>query len=104
MPRMTLLPDGVSGEMSSGTSLLRGAATLGVELFQFCGGIAACTTCRVLIQQGKENLSPIELAEQEVLSEAGIVQSHRLACQARILGDVVIERPVWTPLKAADQN
>ena len=97
MPRITILPDAVSGEIESGTSLLKGAEILGIELLHSCGGIAACTTCRIVVKEGDENLSSIKLAEEEVLMEAGILHSHRLACQASALGDVTFERPVWMP-------
>ena len=95
MPKVTILPDAVSGEIRSGTHLLKCAEMLGVELLHSCGGVAACTTCRVIVRQGNENLSEIKITEQEVLSEAGILRFHRLACQARIFGDVIFERPAW---------
>ncbi|PYV91623.1 MAG: 2Fe-2S ferredoxin [Acidobacteria bacterium] len=96
MPKITILPDAVSGEIKTGTNLLKSAEMLGVELLHSCGGMAACTTCRIVVKQGNENLSRIKLAEEEVLAEAGILHSHRLACQARVFGDVIFERPVWT--------
>ncbi len=95
MPKLTILPDVVSGEIQSGTHLLEGARRLGIELLHSCGGVAACTTCRVVVTQGHENLSPIGFAEQEVLAEAGILLSHRLACQTRVFGDVTFERPIF---------
>jgi ferredoxin, 2Fe-2S len=94
MPKISILPDNLSAEIRSGTSLLKCAELMGVELLHSCGGVAACTTCRVVVKAGKENLSPLELAEAEVLSESGILHSHRLSCQARALGDVIFERPV----------
>jgi 2Fe-2S ferredoxin len=94
MPKITLLPDDVGADIKAGTNLLKCAEVLGIELLHSCGGVAACTTCRVIVTKGKENLSPIQLAEEEVLAAAGILQSHRLACQARIYGDVTFERPI----------
>ena len=94
VPKILILPDNLSAEILPGTSLLKCAELMGIELLHSCGGVAACTTCRVVVKAGKENLSRVELAEAEVLSESGILHSHRLACQARILGDVVFERPV----------
>jgi len=95
MPKLTILPDAISGEIQSGTHLLECARRLGIELLHSCGGVAACTTCRVVVKQGHENLSPIGFAEEEVLAEAGILRSHRLACQARAFGDVTFERPIF---------
>jgi 2Fe-2S ferredoxin len=93
VPKISILPDDLSTEIMTGTSLLKCAELMGIDLLHSCGGVAACTTCRVVVRAGKENLSPIEPAEAEVLSESGILHSHRLACQARILGDVIFERP-----------
>ena len=95
MPKVTLLPDGLSDEIQTGTSLLQCAEILGVELLHSCGGVAACTSCRVVVKQGGENVSSMKEAEAEVLAESGILKSHRLACQARVFGDVTFERPVW---------
>ena len=60
-----------------------------------CGGIGACTSCRVQILSGQDQLSPIGRAEREQLQEAGIIKTHRLACQAMVFGNVVLERPRW---------
>lgn len=94
-----ILPDEVVVEVKEGTSLLDAAAFVGIELMHSCGGIGACTSCRVLVREGKEHLSSIETAEREQLTESGILQTHRLACQARVLGDVAFERPVWRSLR-----
>ena len=95
MPRIRILPDKVEAQVQPGTTLLKSAERAGVEIMHSCGGIGACTSCRVLIVDGGDRLSPIGMAEEEQLIESGLLHSHRLACQAAILGDVVIERPKW---------
>ena len=95
MPQIRILPDEVEVRVKPGTTLLQSAEQAGVELMHSCGGIGACTSCRVLILEGRDHLTPIGRAEREQLTESGILHSHRLACQAAILGDVVIERPKW---------
>jgi 2Fe-2S ferredoxin len=104
MPKVTLLPDAVSGEIPTGTPLLQCAEMLGVELLHSCGGVAACTSCRVVVRQGNANVSCMKQAETEVLAESGILRSHRLACQARIFGDVTFERPVWATKQDVSLN
>jgi len=57
-----------------------------------CGGHGRCTTCRVRIREGIENVSartPREIAVAEALGWDG---STRLACQTRVTGDVTVER------------
>ena len=95
MPTVQILPDEVSVEIKAGTSLLAAASAGGVELMHSCGGIGACASCRVRILGGGEQLSPIGRAEREQLKESGILETHRLACQTMVHGDVVLERPLW---------
>jgi 2Fe-2S ferredoxin len=95
MPTVRILPDGITVQIKAGTSLLATASSGGVELMHSCGGIGACTSCRVQILSGRDQLSPIGRAEREQLKESGILETHRLACQTMVYGDVVLERPLW---------
>jgi adenylate cyclase len=95
MPTVKILPDGVTVEAKAGTSLLATASAGGVELMRSCGGIGACTSCRVRILEGRDRLSPVGTAEAEQLRESGIFETHRLACQALVFGNVTVERPRW---------
>ncbi|MEW5975535.1 MAG: 2Fe-2S iron-sulfur cluster-binding protein [Acidobacteriota bacterium] len=92
---VTILPEGMKVLVPAGASLLEAALSGGIEILHSCGGVPACTTCRVEICAGKENLSRMSLPEQELLRESGILHSHRLACQARVSGDVRIKRDLW---------
>ena len=68
MPRITFIhPQGLSGEVAPGTSILQAAEALGFPLPHDCGGNASCTTCRVEVQSGGENLSEIDFDEQDLL-------------------------------------
>ncbi len=95
MPRVTFLhSDGRSGEVDENTSLLDAAKELGFRLNHDCGGNASCTTCRVEVQTGQEHLSEIDFDEQDLLDREALTEPwHRLACQARVLGDVVVRVP-----------
>jgi 2Fe-2S ferredoxin len=67
---------------------------LGFELNHDCGGNASCTTCRVEVQLGGENLSEIDFDEQDLLDREALSEPwHRLGCQAKVLGDVVVRVP-----------
>jgi ferredoxin, 2Fe-2S len=90
MPRVTFLHYGeTSGDVDMNVSLLEAAKSLGLPLNHDCGGNASCTTCRVEVQAGLDQLSEQDLLDREALSES----RHRLACQARVLGDVVVRVP-----------
>ncbi len=95
MPRVTFLhPEGRSGEVEMNISLLDAAKALGFRLNHDCGGNASCTTCRVEVQAGMDQLSEIEFDEQDLLDREALTEPwHRLGCQARIHGDVVVRVP-----------
>src|SRR3972149_7380333 len=95
MPRVTFLhPEGKSGEVEVNTSLLDAAKALGIPLNHDCGGNASCTTCRVEVQMGQEQLSEIDFDEQDLLDREALSEPwHRLGCQAKVLGDVVVRVP-----------
>lgn len=81
-----------------GSSLLSLALGSGVNIEHTCGGVAACSTCHVLIVAGEAYLS--EPADAE-LDQLDLVPNRRLqsrlACQAIISGEGTIEVaiPKW---------
>jgi ferredoxin, 2Fe-2S len=95
MPRVTFLhPHGTSGVVTANLTLLDAAKELGFSLNHDCGGNASCTTCRVEVQSGAEHLSEIDFEEQDLLDREALSESrHRLGCQARVLGDVIVRVP-----------
>ena len=64
--------------------MLAAADTLRVTIGRVCGGGGTCSTCRVKVVVGSENLSPI--GENEIAYDLG--PDVRLACQAHVEGDV----------------
>lgn len=109
MPRVTFLhEEGKSGDVESNLTLLEASKVLGFPLHHDCGGNASCTTCRVEVQRGCESLSEIEFEEQDLLDREALIEPwHRLGCQARIGGDVVVRVPdqKWeTPTSAGQMS
>lgn len=96
MPRITFAhPQGLSGEVEQNTSILEASKILGFPLPHDCGGNASCTTCRVEVESGGENLSEVDFDEQDLLDRENLTETfHRLGCQAKILGDVVVRVPL----------
>jgi class 3 adenylate cyclase/hemoglobin-like flavoprotein len=60
--------------------------------FRECGGNGRCTTCRVRICDGIQNVSPRTQREAEVADARRWDRFTRLACQTRVSGDVTLER------------
>ena len=95
MPRVIFKNERVIS-VEEGTSILESALTHGVSVYHTCGGNASCSTCRVRVLQGAENLSAIEKAESEILDSFDLGPPFRLSCQALVWGgDVEVEIPKW---------
>lgn len=66
----------------------------GIAHWRECGGHGRCTTCRIRILHGRENVSEPTATEKQLASDRGWGSDIRLACQTRPLGDVTLERLV----------
>ena len=85
-----------SVSVEEGVSILDAAMEHGVSLYHTCGGNASCSTCRVVVLQGGENLSPADELEVQVLDSFDLKSPYRLGCQACVLkGSVEVEIPKW---------
>jgi ferredoxin, 2Fe-2S len=63
-----------------------------------CGGVAACSTCHVIVHEGMESCNEVSDAELDEIDEApGSTPKSRLGCQCVPDGsaDLVIEIPEW---------
>jgi 2Fe-2S ferredoxin len=95
MPRVLFQPAGVTVEVAPGASISEAAEAADVELPHNCGGVCACVTCHVWVEQGLATLSELQDAEDEKLNEAvGLDATSRLGCQAAVgPADVVVRLP-----------
>ncbi len=93
MPKVSFYPADKYGDVPEGMSVLDASEKLGLELRHDCGGFATCSTCRVMIVDGVENLSEIDLDEENMLEEAELPTPFRLSCQTMIQGDAVFLIP-----------
>ncbi len=84
----------MSFEVPAGSSLLEAAMENHVPIYHTCGGNCSCSTCRVLVLKGAENLSSMDPSEAQVLDAFDLKTPHRLGCQSVLLkGEVVVEIP-----------
>lgn len=93
MPKVTFSSSGKSGDVPEKSTLLEAAEQFGIDLPHECGGFATCSTCRIIVEEGAENLAGIDFDEENMLEVAELNPPHRLSCQARILGDVTVRIP-----------
>jgi len=85
-----LLPEMRSCEVPVGTSLQDALSLLDVGVIVPCGGEGTCGKCRVEAHGALSSLAPDERA---LLNEAQLEAGIRLACQARLEGDVQVSVP-----------
>ena len=82
-----------------GQSLLELALENDIAIEHACGGVCACSTCHVHVDQGEDAFNEAEDEELDRVEEApGNDFSSRLSCQAKIqTGDkpIVVRVPAW---------
>jgi len=86
-------PSGRRGMVSRGKTLLQASRELGAGIEAPCGGAGTCGKCKVKIEEGFINLSPLAEQEKRMLTPEEIVDHFRLACCAKIEGDVLVFVP-----------
>lgn len=69
-------------EMEEGDSILDIALDNDVDLNHNCGGVCACSTCHVYVQEGMDSLQEISDKEEDFIDRARNPKlNSRLACQ-----------------------
>ena len=83
-----------------GLSVLDASRVAGIPHASVCGGRGRCSTCRIRVTDGLENLPPPREAERRVLVRVGAAPDVRLACQSHPVQEVAVT-PLLTPSTAA---
>jgi uncharacterized 2Fe-2S/4Fe-4S cluster protein (DUF4445 family) len=96
-------PSGKRGRFVHDTTLLQAARTLGVDLDSVCGGRGLCGRCQIRIAEGEFAKHGIRSEQAHVTASSevearyrarrGMAKERRLGCQARVVGDVVVDVP-----------
>lgn len=81
-------PDGQVHAILPGLTLLDASRNHNVPHASVCGGRGRCSTCRVRIIDGVDDLPAASAEEQRVLERIGAPPQVRLACQTRPLHDL----------------
>lgn len=78
--------------VDAGQTLLEIALTNDIELHHNCGGVCACTTCHLYIEEGMDHLDEITDREEDFIDRAVNPRlNSRLGCQSLLLdGDGVV--------------
>lgn len=97
MPTVRVLPDEITFEAEHGQTIMDAAHEHGYYWPTTCGGQGICTSCACVIDEGADQLEPMGKSEHRTLTEdrgeAAIRSGKvRLACQARVQGEVVVTK------------
>jgi adenylate cyclase len=87
-------PDQVRVDIEGRQTLLNAALAAGIPHTSVCGGNARCSTCRVIVVEGLENVDPPNEEEQALAKRLGLPREVRIACQATVRGPVRVRRLV----------
>lgn len=84
---------------AAGESILELALANDINIEHSCGGVCACSTCHIHVDQGDDAFDEPEDEELDRVEEApGNDISSRLACQCKIHAtdeEIVIRVPAW---------
>ncbi len=96
-------PSGKRGKFAIGTPILTAARQLGVDLDSVCGGRGICSKCQITPAYGEfskhgltvdeDALTEWNAVEQRYKDIRGMIDGRRLGCQAKVMGDVIVDVP-----------
>ena len=90
----------IINEVESGQSLLEVALKNDIELHHNCGGVCACSTCHLYVEQGEDFLEELSDKEEDFIDRAISPRlNSRLGCQCVLQdgsGDIVVTLPDQT--------
>jgi adenylate cyclase len=93
---------GRSMRILPGATVLETLRANGVAHASVCGGRARCTTCRIMVTKGLDDLPPPSALEAKALSRIGATEGTRLACQIRPTSDIAVMPLLGADASAAD--
>lgn len=80
--------------LDEGEILLNRLLQDGIDIAHDCGGVLACSSCRVVVRKGLNHLVPASDGELDMLDWAGATAPDaRLACQVSGAGEILLEIP-----------
>lgn len=91
--------DGQTVRVARGHTVLEASRIGGIPHYAVCGGRGRCSTCRVRISEGLEQLPPPNTMERATLARIGAEPDVRLACQLRPTMNVSVT-PLLDPERA----
>jgi adenylate cyclase len=76
-------------QIAEDQTVLQASLAAGIPHYHACGGNASCSTCRILVEAGKEQLAEPTNIEIELRKTIPFPPDMRLACQTSVTGEGV---------------
>ncbi len=94
--RLTLLPMGIILQCDKGRTILDVLADADIVIRSDCGGQGSCGKCQVSVRPAANLSRPTDAESRLPAKDADTPgPGTRLACQARIRGDITVTLPAW---------
>lgn len=96
-------PRGIELEVEDGETIMAAAQRCGYRWPTLCRGEGSCSICWVAVTAGEDHLSSATALEQATLALLSVyirtTRVVRLACQARVRGDVTVHKSGVRPVE-----
>jgi len=99
--RVQFLPWEKESAVAPGTTLLAAARDTGISIESLCGGEGRCGTCKVVVDEGRDCLSPPSQADEQVFTGSELDRGYRLSCRATVSES---DCPVATTVPSSSQK
>jgi len=97
MPKVLVQDEALEVELDKNENLRTGLRRQKISVYDGvitaslnCRGMGRCGTCRVIVINGRDNLSVPSDREKAKLKDKGIAAGLRLSCQALVTGDIEV--------------
>jgi ferredoxin len=90
MPKVTITTDDLTIDVDENYPMIDMCEDHDTSILFGCRD-GACGACMIRVKEGMKNLSEMEDDERDFLETMAADEDERLACQCRVLGDVVVE-------------
>lgn len=91
-------PEGKSVSVDQGLTITKAADLAGIVIDSPCGGKGTCGKCKVIVNS--QNLEPLTESEERLLSIEEVNKGYRLACQAIVSHDMIVNVPDDSRIRA----
>jgi adenylate cyclase len=91
---VSIVPDQRLVPCGAKETILGAALREGIPFAHACGGRALCSTCRVLVVDGRSACTPRTAKERAIADRLGFGDEFRLACQTSVTAEVTVRRLV----------